>query len=98
MSDGVFWPEFEAWLLEHGINPTNCYQVQITWTPKSVHGHTRDRFNGPVRMEVGLYRLNEQGRPYTRVENNEVATETLVVPMRRLPAVEVVRYRTEVER
>jgi hypothetical protein len=96
VSDGVFWPEFEAWLLEHGINPGDCYQVQITWTPKSVHGG--GSFDGPVRMEVGLYRLNEQGRPYTRIENNQVATETRLVPMRRLPAVEVVRYRTEVER
>jgi hypothetical protein len=95
VSDGVFWPEFEAWLLEHGIDPGDCYQVQITWTSESVHGRTRDSFDGPVRMEVGLYQLNEQGRPYTRVENNEVATETRMVAMRRLPAVEVVRYRTE---
>ncbi|HEV8653145.1 MAG TPA: hypothetical protein VG276_28065 [Actinomycetes bacterium] len=95
MSDGVFWPELEAWLLEHGIRVADCYQVAIRWTVDSVHGGPT--WNGPVRMQVDLWRNNEQGLRYVG-QDGEIASETLMIPMRRLPAVEVVRYRPEAPR
>lgn len=89
MSDGVFWPEFEAWLQAHGIEPNDCSEIQVTWTPKSVHGG--ESGDGPVGMEVSLW-LHRDGFRY--VENGKVASVIRTIPMRHLPAVEVVRYKT----
>jgi hypothetical protein len=84
MSDGVYWPEFEAWLNAHGIPAGDCYEITIHWTPASVHSQGQD---GPVCMLVGLYRQDAEGKHYIG--------EMRMVPMRHLPAVEVIRYRTQ---
>lgn len=89
MSDGVFWPEFEAWMLAHGIDPGQT--AEISWRPP--HAGASDR---PQCVEVTTYKLRD-GRRY-QIEDGMAATETRVVPMRHLPAVEVIRYRTEPER
>jgi hypothetical protein len=85
MSDGVFWPEFEAWMLAHGIDPQET--AQLRWVPP--HAGAGDR---PQTIEVTAYKTRD-GRRY--LEDGEPATHTRLVPMRHLPAVEVVRYRTE---
>jgi hypothetical protein len=92
MGDGVFWPELRAWLEEHGIPVDDCYQVVVAWNPASVHGG--ENWEGPVRMQVTRYRLDGQGRRYLTADG-EPASETRMVPMRRMPAVEVVRYRSQ---
>jgi hypothetical protein len=91
MSDGVFWSELRAWLEEHGVNINECADVTVSWTPHSVHGG--GDYNGPVSMEVTEFETNEQGRRFMR--DGEVAATHRMVPMRRLPIVEVVRYREE---
>lgn len=88
MSDGVFWPEFEAWLRAHGIEPNDCYEIRVTWTPSSVH--PAGSWDGPVRMEVSLWRVNDQGDRYLD-ETGDAVSVTRMIPMRHLPAVEVVR-------
>jgi hypothetical protein len=83
MSDGVWWPEFEQWLLDHGINPEHT--AQLCWRPP--HAGAGDR---PQCIEVTTFKLRD-GQRY--MDKGEVATETRIVPMRHLPAVEVIRYR-----
>ncbi len=89
MSDGVFWPELRAWLEEHGVNIDECAGVTVAWTPRSVHGG--GSYQGPVSMEITEFEKNEQGNRFMR--DGEVAATTRMVPMLRLPMVEVVRYR-----
>jgi hypothetical protein len=86
MSDGVWWPEFEQWLLAHGIDPVDT--AEIAWRPP-----TAGAGGQPQRFEVLTYKRNADGNRYRDPETGEAATETRVVPMRHLPAVEVVRYR-----
>lgn len=81
MSDQVTWPQFRAWLSEHGIPIQHCYKVQVSWTAETVNSED------PVRMEVSWWRTNEQGRRYID-DSGEAASETRTIPMRRLPAVE----------
>jgi hypothetical protein len=91
MSDGVFWPEFEQWLREHGIEPGDCYRVEVAWTPKTIHGG--QEWRGPVGMEASLW-LRRDGFRYRDPETGDVASVTRTIPMRHLPAVDVVRYRS----
>jgi hypothetical protein len=85
MSDGVFWPEFEQWMLAHGINPGDT--AEIAWRPPSAGCN-----DGPQSLEVTVYKRDEDGKRYL-IKADQVATETKIIPMRHLPAVEVVRYR-----
>jgi hypothetical protein len=86
MSDGVWWPEFEQWLLAHGIDCDRERVAEVAWRPPSAGAGDR-----PQCLEVTTFRLRD-GHPYKAVDG-DVATETRVVPMLHLPAVEVVRYR-----
>jgi hypothetical protein len=84
MSDGVWWPEFEQWMLAHGINPGDT--AEIAWRPPNAGFSDR-----PQCLEVLVYKRDENGQRY--IKDGEAATETRVVPMLHLPAVEVTRYR-----
>jgi hypothetical protein len=86
MSDGVFWPEFKAWLETHGIDVNECAEVVIRFTPASVHGYGS---GFPVCMEATMYLRNDLGLRY--LDQDVVATETRTIPLRHLPCVEVVR-------
>jgi hypothetical protein len=89
MSDGVWWPEFEQWMLAHGIDPADT--AEIAWRPPSAGCN-----DGPQCLEVLVYKRGENGQRYAIRDDAgqlQAATETKVVPMRHLPAVEVVRYR-----
>jgi hypothetical protein len=90
MSDGVFWPEFEQWLRAHDIEPDDCSEIRVTWTPQSVHG--AGSWEGPVHMVVDLW-LRRDGFRYREDGTGKVASVTRTIPMRHLPAVEVIRYR-----
>jgi hypothetical protein len=85
MSDGVWWPEFKQWMLAHGIEARDT--AQIAWRPP-----TAGAGDQPQCLEVTRYKRNADGNHYLD-ERGEIATETRVVPMLRLPAVEVIRYR-----
>jgi hypothetical protein len=87
MSDGVWWPEFEQWLLAHGIDPKDT--AEIAWRPPHAGAGDPDE-NRPQCLEVLIYKRRD-GQRY--MENGEPATETRIVPMLHLPAVEVIRYR-----
>jgi hypothetical protein len=86
MSDGVFWPELKAWLLAHGIDPDAEGVTEVAWRMPSAGIDSR-----PQCIEVTTFR-QRNGKSYLD-ENGEVATETRVIPMRHLPAVEVIRSR-----
>jgi len=88
MSDGVFWPEFEQWMLAHGLDPRDT--AEIAWRPPHAGAGDPDE-NWPQRLEVLVYKRNEDGHRY--MEDGEIAAETRIVPMLHLPAVDVVRYR-----
>jgi hypothetical protein len=88
MSDGVWWPEFEQWLLAHGIDPKDT--AEVAWRPPHAGAGDPDEHR-PQALEVLVYKRNENGQRY--MEDGEAATETRVVPMLHLPAVEVTRYR-----
>jgi hypothetical protein len=87
MSDGVWWPELKQWLLAHGIDPDTEAVAEVAWRMPSAGVDSR-----PQCLEVTTFRRNGDGKHYLG-ENGEVATETRVVPMLHLPAVEVTRYR-----
>lgn len=90
MSDGVWWPEFEQWMLAHGINPGDT--AEIAWRPPHA-GHGPEEDGRPQCLEVLIYRRNADGNYYRDPVTGDIATETRVVPMLHLPAVEVTRYR-----
>ena len=89
MSDGVWWPEFEQWIRAHDLDPADI--AEIAWRPPTAGGIAA-AYERPQAMEVLLYKRNEQGRLY-KDASGDAATETRVVPMLHLPAVEVIRYR-----
>lgn len=89
MSDGVWWPEFEQWIRAHGLDPSDI--AEITWRPPTA-GAIAEAYRRPQSFEVLVYKHNESGRLY-KDASGEVATETRIVPMLHLPAVEVIRYR-----
>jgi hypothetical protein len=86
MSDGVWWPEFEQWLLAHGLDPKDT--AELAWRPPHA-----GNWGGPQCIEATVYLRNGDGHRYRDAATKEPATETRVVPMRHLPAVEVIRYR-----
>jgi hypothetical protein len=88
MSDGVGWPEFEQWLLAHGLDPRDI--AEIVWRPPHA-GAGYPNENKPQCLEVLTYLRNEDGHRYRDPATGEAATETRVVPMLHLPAVEAVR-------
>jgi len=93
--DGVFWPEFESWLDAHGIEANDCRRITVLWDPEFV----RRGISGPVHMEVILFE-REDGHLVRAGERCERCLELAkhrhaLMPMRHLPAVEVVRYREE---
>jgi hypothetical protein len=86
MSDGVWWPEFEQWMLAHGIDPRDT--AEIAWRPPLAGAGNR-----PQYLEVLVYLRNADGDRYRDPATGDAATETRFVPMLHLPAVEVTRYR-----
>jgi hypothetical protein len=90
MSDGVWWPEFEQWMLDHGLDPKDT--AEIAWRPPHAGAGDPDE-DRPQSLEVLVYLRNEDGHRYFDPTTKEPATEIRVVPMRHLPAVEVTRYR-----
>ena len=84
MSDGVWWPEFEQWIRAHGLDPSDI--AELAWRPPT------EAYHRPQCLEVLIYKRNENGRLYKDASGGP-ATETRVVPMLHLPAVEVTRYR-----
>jgi hypothetical protein len=86
MSDGVWWPEFEQWMLAHGLDPNDV--AELAWRPG-----TSGNFGRPQCIEALVYLRSTDGHRYFDPVTKEPATEVRVVPMRHLPAVEVIRYR-----
>src|SRR5215216_6170175 len=76
MSDGVFWPEFEQWMLAHGLDPRDT--AEITWRSPHAGAYGGGMENGPQSLEVLVYKRNENGRIYKDASGG-VATETRIV-------------------
>lgn len=82
MSDGVFWPEFKAWLQAHGIDPDTEQVQSVAWEA--------DCGFGPIRMHAYTLKRDADGKTMLD-ENGKPAVVERIVPMRHLPAVDVIR-------